>query len=287
MTKGAKRFRSITCGLVAFLLCLAVTLLCLLSAFKLTVLNPKFTIRVLNSSSYSEELHKELKEHFISYGSATNIDEAFFDEVFEDIITKDQISATTEIAVKNFYGNNVRSEVDTKNLETRLQQALYDYAASKDFEATEELDDNIKTITKELCDMYKAYVGLFNSSYFKTGASMLQRYSPWVDRLMIAVAVFALIAIIVIRLSFKRAKNYLRFFIYASSSSALMLLVGPAIALIMRIGNKVNIANLSLYSFVSSFINSTFICILLFAALMIIITALLAFWRYKKIHKRR
>ena len=286
MTKGAKRFRSITCGLIAFLLSLAVTLLMLLSTLKLTVLNPSFTVRVLEHSEYSEALHKELKEHFISYGSATNIDESFFDEVFNSIITKDQISATTEIAIRNFYSYDVNTDVDTTNLETRLKQALYDYAAEKQFETDAELESNINTISKELCDLYKAYVGLFNSSYFKTGASMLRRYSPWMDRLIIAVAVCALIAVIIIRLSFQRAKNYLRFFIYAFSSSTLMLIVGPAIALIMRVGSRINIANLSLYSFASSFINYIFICILISAAVPALITALLSVWRYKKIHRR-
>lgn len=286
MTKGTKRFRSITCGTISFLLSLAITLLCLLSVFKLTALNPEFSVRVLNSSSYSEALHKELKEHFISYGSSTNIDESFFDEVFDSIITKDQISATTEIAIRNFYRNDVKTEVDTKNIDTKLKQALYDYAAKKEFVADEELDSNINTISKELCDLYKAYVGLFSSSYFKTGASMLNRYSPWVDRLFIAVAAFAIIAIVIIRLSFKRAKNYLRYYIYAFSGSSLMLIVGPAAALIMGIGNKISIANLSLYSFASSFINGIFIGIILSAAVTVLITALLGFWRYRKIHKR-
>ena len=87
MTKNSKAMRRVLCGVVSFLLSFFSCLFVMCLVFKFTVLSPSFLVGVEKRSDYAEALHSELKEQFVSYGSAGNVDESFFDSVFENIIT--------------------------------------------------------------------------------------------------------------------------------------------------------------------------------------------------------
>ena len=287
MTKTAKRFRSVLCGVTAFLMSLALTLICVLGTVKLTALNPKFAVKIIEKSGYSDSLHAELKNHFISYGSACNVNESFFDGVFETIITPSQITEFTSDSLKNFYKGTVDEEADTSALEGELLEALKKYAEENNYTLNDSLIENLEKMSVEMGDIYKAYVGFFNASYFRTASGMLARYMSLLNKALIGMAVFALLTVIVIRLSFNKAKNYLRYYIYAFSGAALMLLTGPAAALIMGVGSKVNVANASLYGFVSGFINAVLTAFIAVAVITAVITAILALIRKKAVENNR
>ena len=87
MTKNSKAMRRVLCGVVSFLLSFFSCLFVMCLVFKFTVLSSSFLVGVEKRSDYAEALHSELKEQFVSYGSAGNVDESFFDSVFENIIT--------------------------------------------------------------------------------------------------------------------------------------------------------------------------------------------------------
>ena len=82
MTKNSKAMRRVLCGVVSFLLSFFSCLFVMCLVFKFTVLNSSFLVGVEKRSDYAEALHSELKEQFVSYGSAGNVDESFFDSVF-------------------------------------------------------------------------------------------------------------------------------------------------------------------------------------------------------------
>lgn len=280
MKNGTNTFRSVLCGITAFFLSVALTLTAILLSMKATVLNSNYVVFVLKNSSYSESLQTELKDEFISFGSACNIDEEFFDGVFEKTITAQKIDSDTEMSVRNFYSDNVQTDIDY-GIKDSLFDDLKRYAADKGFSLDEGVTEELTTISIELEDLYDTYVGTFNSSSFKNASHLLARYMPLFNYAVIGLAVFSLLAGIIIIASFKKIKNSLRFLIYASSGSTLMLLVAPAIALITKTGNKINIADASLYGFVSSFINYIFVAIIIAACVMAAITAILHIVRIK------
>lgn len=77
MTKNSKAMRRVLCGVVSFLLSFFSCLFVMCLVFKFTVLSPSFLVGVEKRSDYAEALHSELKEQFVSYGSAGNVDESF------------------------------------------------------------------------------------------------------------------------------------------------------------------------------------------------------------------
>lgn len=267
-------FRSILCGAIAFFLSLALTLTAILISMKSTVLSANYVSFILKNSNYSESLQSELKDEFVSFGAACNINEEFFDGVFENIITVQKIDLDTEASIRNFYNNDVQTSVDY-GIKASIFDELKKYAVEKGYEIDETVAKELDTIATELEELYDTYVGMFNSSYFRTAANLLSRYMPVFNYAIIGLAVFSVIAIVVILSSFKKIKNSLRFVIYGTSGSTLMLLVAPAIALIMKIGSRINIADASLYGFVSGFIDYIFVAILIAAFVMAVITAVL------------
>lgn len=283
MTKTAKRARSVICTVLSFLLSLFVTLSVACAALGLTALNPNFAVKTAVRSQYSEHLAAELKEEFVSYGNACNIDETFFDAVFTNTITPAKIDADTETVLREFYAGEVKDSVHTDELRDALLSDLCKYAQDKGYavEQTEgnEMYDNLVTISEELCGIYNAYVSVFSMSVFKTASRMLATYRPCAWYGAAAGAVLFSITAVLLRLYYQKKKNYLRFFIYGFSSSALMLAVGPAVALCMRIGNNINIASASLYDFATGMLNGVLLAVLLSALVPALITVLLVFVR--------
>lgn len=291
MKSKTKIFRSIMCGLLAFFISLSLLLISSVLVVKLTVLNPNYVVSVLNKSNYSDHLHAELKNEFISYGAACNINESFFDKAFEEIITVEQINKDTEESIRDFYSNNVKVDADYTEIQDKLFEQLKTYASENGYTLDSNTVGNLGIISQELAELYDSFVGTFKSSYFKTAADLLSRYAPLLNYALIGISVFALLAALVIFLSFGKLKNRLRYIIYATSGATLMILVAPAAALIMGIGNRVSIiADASLYGLVSGFINNFFVSMLIAGGVMAVITVILHIIRIKvspKKHRKK
>ena len=100
MTTKTKKIRSFICGLVSFILSVSLTLLFMLVTLRFTVLNAGYAKMIAQTSGYSAHMQQELKEQFVSYGSACNVDESFFDDVFEEIITPKRIVKDTQTSLE-------------------------------------------------------------------------------------------------------------------------------------------------------------------------------------------
>ncbi len=287
MTVKTKKIRSVLCGLVSFILCVSLTLLLMLLTVRATILNAGYAKMIVQTSGYSSLMQTELKEQFVSYGSACNVDESFFDGVFEDVITPELIEKDTQTSLEYFYKHNSEGTIDTSELEGKILTKLTDYAREKGFTVDDSLTENLKVMCKEMGELYVTYVGMFNTSYFASASNVLKRYMPVFNRAIIGLAVFSILATVVIRLSYAKTKNFTRYYIYACSGSALMLAVAPAVALIMRIGSKINVANASLFSFASGFINYTFAAMLVAALIMAVLTGCIVYVRNKAVKQNK
>lgn len=286
MTKTAKRVRSVICTVVSFILSLCVTGTVLCSALAATALNPSFAASVATRSAYAEHLSAELKEEFVSYGNACNIDAAFFDGVFETTITPARINADTEQQLRSFYAGAPKT-ADTADLEADLFARLQTYAQERGFALTDEVNENLDEIAKELCELYDAYVSVFSMSYFKTVSGMLAQYRPYAWYAAAACALGFVLAAVILRLYYQKKKNYLRYFIYGFSGATLMVLIAPLAALIGGIGNRINIASASLYALVTDLMNGVLGTLAASAIIPALCTVLLAVvWRKAKRENR-
>ena len=244
MTKNSKAMRRVLCGVVSFLLSFFSCLFVMCLVFKFTVLSSSFLVGVEKRSDYAEALHSELKEQFVSYGSAGN-----------------------------FYNGEVKDSIDTSDIQSELETRLLEYAAEKGFAVDDELKSNIKDMAAQFGDLYNSYISLFSNSYFKSAGNMLKRYNPYADYAAIIAVTLSLIAGLVLRMSYKKRKNVYRYYIYAFSGTALMLLAAPLAAIIGGVGARINIGTKSLYSFASGFMTDTLWAFVFAAAAVAVVTA--------------
>lgn len=287
MTNTAKRARSVICAVVSFVMSLSITLTVLCSVLSLTAFNPNFAVKIAAHSEYGEHLSAELKEEFISFGNACNVDSAFFDSIFTDAITPEAIDRDTEAVLREFYAGEVQEKRDTAALEETLFTRLQTYAEEKGFALTDEVNENLRVLASELCDVYNAYVSVFSMSVFKTASRILAKYRPFGWYAAGAGALLFAVSAVVLRLYFQKKKNYLRYFIYAFSAAALMLSAAPLTALILDIGGNISISNASLYDFATGMISGVLGCIAASAAVPALLTALLSLVRHRAVKNNR
>lgn len=285
MKDSQKRFRSFVCTLTAFVMALSVVLTVIGVALPASALNPAFAVLVEKRSSFGEDLSAELKEEFVSYGNACNIDEAFFDGVFQQVVTPQKISEDMQSVLRDFYNGSVQESVDTAEMQTGLLDQLKSYAVEKGFSLDDATVQNLTTIAEELCDMYNAYVSVFSMSAFQTASQLLNRYRPFGLYAALAGAVLFVLSAVILRLCFRKKKNYLRFFIYAFSGATLMQLLGPLAALLAGVGNRINISSAALYDLASGMINGVLLVLVLSALLPAAITILLAVVYHRAVQK--
>ena len=285
MRNSAKRFRSFICTLVAFVMALSVVLTVFGAALSASALNPSFAVLVEKRSSFGADLAAELKEEFVSYGNACNIDAVFFDGIFEKVVTPEKIDEDMQTVLRDFYNGSVQDTVDTAEMQAAVLEQLKSYATEKGFTLDETTVQNLTTISQELCEMYNAYVSVFSMSAFQTASQLLNRYRPLGLYAAAAGAVVFVIAAVLLRLFFHKKKNYLRFFIYAFSGATLMQLFGPLVALIIGVGNRINISSSALYDLASGMINGVLLVLALSALLPAAITVLLAVVYHREIQK--
>lgn len=288
MTKAANRARSVICTVVSFLLALLLTVTTLSCVLSATALNPAFAIRVLARSNYAEQLAEELHAEFVSFGNACNIDESFFDGVFETDITAETIDADSAQQLRNFYaGNSARAADATASLQAALSARLQTYAVEKGFSLDAAVVKDLDNIASELCTLYDAYAAVFSASYFQTASRMLAQYTPYAWYAAAAGAVGILLCAGILRLYFQKKQNYLRFFIYALSGATLMIAVAPVAALLLGVGRNINITLPSLYSFASWMINGVLGAMALSAAVPGILCVLPVAIRHKALRAKK
>lgn len=275
-TTAKKRVRSALCTAVSFIAALFIAGGILCTTLYTTAFNDDFAVSVTARSNYADLLSAEIKESFISHGRASNIEEEFFNSLFKDVITPQKIGADTERILRDFYEGNVQDSVNNDDLNAAILKNLKEYAVQKGLELDDETSENLQTVASELCDIYNAYISVFSLSYFRTASRVLASYKPYFIYAAAICAVGFVITAVIMRLFFRKKKNYLRYFIYAFSGASLMLLAAPLTALIAGVGNRINISSAALYTMASGMFNSTIASIAVSAIIPIAFTVLFA-----------
>lgn len=287
MTEKSKKARSAICVIISFLLSVFLFFTAFAATVRTTALNSKFAVRVIRNSNYSEELHKELKEQFVSYGNAGNVDESFFDSFFENVITPEQLDSDSEKIITAFYKGESLSKLDTTEMESKLTDALLKYAEEKNYKINDELKANIDDMSVQFGELYNSFVNIFANSYFQTAGSLIGRYTPLVNYAIIGLIVLMLISAVILRMYYRKRKNVYRYYIYSFSAATLMMLVAPLAALIMKVGNRINIGTASLYGLASGLINGVLISFIIAAGVLAVITVLLVLLRNSFVKKNK
>lgn len=274
--KNHSKVRSIFAALLSFLMALSLVVGLLMSFVAFATYTPFFASAVLKQSRYAEEAQKELREEFVSYGHASNINEDFFVSFFETDLTVEAVEKDCQILLKNFFAG-AEKLIDTTEMEASLFEKLKTYATEQGFHLDPQLEENLKTIAKELGEFYRDYLSVLSENYFKSASNILLQFRSILLYAVVAALLIFAIATLILTAFYRKKSNRLRFCIYAFSGAALMLLVAPILALLFKVADKINIGSMALYSLATGMMKGVLVSVLLLALIPILVTAFLSF----------
>lgn len=263
--KAQTRVRTGVCCILSFFISMFSFLLVCVVIFQSTVLNEGFFLKHLSDTDFYAKLTEEIKQDFISYGSASGVDASHFDYVFSEIIPSTQTQQDVENSVHQVFSGTVQP-LDTSYIAENLEQSFFQYAQEHGKEISDQ--EAVSYLVETCMDTYSDYVNL---PYASQISNLILQYSSPVQ--LLSFGLFALILILAVFLFvINRWKHRaIRFYIYALSGTGLMTLAVPVAALLTNKIDKISLASPAFYDFAVSYLHGMvytfflgFLCISIF-----------------------
>lgn len=270
--------RKIIITLLSFSLSVILALTGILSVVFLSLLSPRYIEKSLKKSSFGEIELSRIKEHFISYGAAGNVDEAFFTDYFEKNITAETVTKDMAKSIYAIYSGS--KEEANAEFSDALYAALYKYAEEMYMDVNDkEILEGIRQFANDLTALYNKYVSF---PYSDNISSVIKRVIKLVPLAIVATALFSIVIITVILLSYKEKLDALLYLAASSGGTGLMLTVLPVLILITKQAEKFTLTDEAFRSFfikvMNGFIANAIICGIVF----LLISAVLYFFSLNK-----
>ncbi|MGI6744692.1 MAG: hypothetical protein ACOX45_00680 [Acutalibacteraceae bacterium] len=263
--------------LLSFSLSVLIALTAVLSVTAATIMNRKYAVKALEGSQFGEIELDRIREHFISYGSAGNVEEAFFIKYFEKNISAKTVTDDMAKTVRALYANEDIS--GEKYFFDALHLALNEYAEEMymDVEDTD-IAHGIKQFTGDLIELYRRYVSI---PYASSIAPQLKSLKSLLPIVTFALAFLSIACAAVIFFSFRKKAIPLSYIGASLGGAGLMLISFPLIVLITRQAEKFTLTDEAFRSFfielINGFTGSLIVCgAVLLAAFIIICLGILS-----------
>lgn len=274
MSKKVGASRKIVITLLSFSLSVLIALTGVLCVVSATALSGSYAVKALGKSEFGEIELNRIREHFISYGSAGNVDETFFIGYFEQNVTSKTVTADMAKSVLALYGGE--DIKDEKYFFDDLHSALFKYAEEMHMDVEdEEIAQGIREFTGDLIELYGKYVSFPYASSVSPALKKAASLTP------LAAAVFALLSIaiaVVILLSYKKKLTPVSFLGASFGGAGLMLIIFPALVLITRQAEKFTLTDEAFRSFfielANGFTIGLILCGIVFTAAWILLYVL-------------
>lgn len=246
MEKSTKhKSRILICTVFSFFISIFLSILSITVILYSTVLNPDFLIDNINSSNYYKELKEEINQDLISYGAATGFDKDFFN----GYLTTDMLRIDVISSVRKFYNMNAYTTSKLK-FEDGLYNGFINDLRQRNIEVTPEIEKSVKALADVCITKYKKYTQMPYSENISPILTKVQFVSN-----IIFWACVAIIAVLIALIYFmnKWKHRAIRYYIYAVSASALMILFIPSVVFFSDKISRISLSNVYLYNLINSY----------------------------------
>ena len=247
MSKKNRTVIKTTSIIFSFFVSIFVFLSAVFLIFNSSIFSYRYAVNHLTKSGYYTTLAKEIETEFISLGAASHFDSS----LFENIIPKECIEDSVNQYVNSIYSGS-DSAVDTTKIRSTLHDAFIKYANDNNIDLTNETTAAIMELEDECIQIYSDYVGFSFSSQISDYLVNSKTTSYTLATIFIILSLALMVVIYIINFWHHKA---IRFYIYAISSSILMLIPIPIAAFLSHKIEKINIASKSLYNFAVLYLN--------------------------------
>ncbi len=265
--KDSQKWKGISNFILSFLLSFLLFLFCTVLVVQNTVFNPDYMRTQLVNSQYYENSTAEAEEQFISYGSASGFDEAFFKSVID--INDVQLKVNKSLTV--LYGMaNENAAAD--DFEQRLNNKLLENVKSRNIAVTPETNKALKLLAKTCADTYIQTISIPYAKQLAKILQLLQRPAIYAEAVLGALTVLTALLLFLLNRWRHRA---VRIYIYSVSGSILMLTVLPSVFLISGKVRNISLISKSLYEFSVCYLNGFAFMFLEYAFLLTVVLCVL------------
>lgn len=243
------KVRAGICCILSFFISMFSFLLVCVIIFQSTALNEDFFLKHLSDTDFYAKLTEEIKQDFISYGSASGVDASHFDYVFSEIIPSTQIQQDVQTSVHQVFTGTVEP-LGTSYLSENLEQSFFQYAQEHGQEISDQ--EAVSYLVKTCMDTYSDYVTL---PYAAQISNVILQYSSPIQLLSFGLFCVILLLAVFLFLINRWKHRAIRFYLYALSGTGLMTLAIPIAALLSNKIDKISLASPAFYDFAVSYLH--------------------------------
>ncbi len=109
-----------------------------------TILEKAFVYDILNKSDYYNKIYDEVYTDFALFTFQSGFD----DDILKDIVSKEKITADTNIVIENYYGD-VQNTIEVDSIKENLQRNIDEYLSENNLQAESSSIEGFKTLIAE------------------------------------------------------------------------------------------------------------------------------------------
>lgn len=242
-----KAMRDVLRYLISLILMFVLILLLFGLFVKMILLNPDYYINELQGTSYYKQLREEIDSGLVDLSLYTSIPvEVLVDAVKDDSIKTLSVNdITLAMQYMKYRVEDVVSIMDSKPIETSLNNFIDDYAAQNDLEVDDELRLQMKEVADQVANIVSNHTVLFNINAVKRFGDF-QRFRKIVSLFYDHWYAFLLAALLCMFSLFTLSHRHLhRGFLWSGSSmiaASLMVVIPAALGMLYRVPYRFSIA---------------------------------------------
>ena len=255
--------RGLVSAVLSFLLSLFLSFFVVLMGLQCTVMSPGFLKRQIQDSLYASHLIESVEDHFVSYGMASNFDEAFFQSVLDEKQFEQDILAEAATIYSDQQG------FDAVAYEEALYLKLVQNVQERGYELTAENEEAVRYLAQECTEVYQKTVSLPIQSQL---ANILNKMKAPIQIALIVDTALLIFTVFFLFVMYRRKYKSLAYITYALSGSALLIGIPGLMVLLSGKLERLAITSQALYELVLHYVRGILFPLLFTAALLLVLS---------------
>lgn len=245
-----KLMRNILCTILTFLLSLCVVGLTVLIVIKFSCFSKSSFYQNMTSNDYYNSVQSLIYENAEALTLPTGLPVEVLEEAIDIYSVHKDVNGYLDAA---YTGDKYKT--DTSTISFKLDQNIRDYFEKEQITPTEEQEHNIASYIESITDEYTKSVQMPLLNYFIQVKNIFNKI--FIIGLITFLLIIAIISFSIIKMHHWLHRG-IRYLVYGTLSSALMVTIFPAVILTSGFYKKVNLSPQYFYNFAMSYITNLF-----------------------------
>lgn len=249
--------------MLVFILIILLTSSILCTIMTSTILNEKFTLKILDKNEYYSKIYNEIMQNFKN----NTIQSGLEDSVLNGIISEEQVKKDVTELINSIYENK-QIKIDTESVKTKLQQNINAVIAENNKKVSKDEQEEIDAYVNTIANIYKEGI-LYADEYIPEIQNIVAKLKGIMEKgKPILYIVTIIVAIIILALN---RKESIKYFSITATSTGLLLIITKIMEVITMKTQNILILNQAFSKIVVNIIEEIMTKFLVFGIVFLII----------------